>query len=125
MAGTELALSLISALAGSAVLTTLISFFQTKRKQGAEGRVAEKTESFQVGIVEAQEWDAKLGILQRVIAVLEQHNDRIEKDLDHQYDLNTRLTARVRELEASRDKFESVIRKLCMEAGVDPNLYLS
>lgn len=117
-------ITIISALGGSGVVVALIEFFKNRRKLAAEVRVAEKTTDAQVGLVSVQELEAKLGYLNKVIVVLEQHNIRLEAEVDQQYTLNTTLNARVRELSMRCDRLEMVVRKLCIDNGLDPERYL-
>lgn len=117
-------ITLISALGGSAIIGAVLDYFRNRKKLKAEGRVAESTASSQIGLVSVQELEAKLGYLNRVISVLEQHNVRLEADLDQGYELNTRLNQRVRELADRCDSLERAVRKLCSENDLDPDKYL-
>lgn len=118
-------ITIISAILGSGVFVAVINYFSTRKKLASEGRVAEATTNSQIGLVSVQELEAKLGYLNRVISVLEQHNVRLEGDLDQQYQMNTQLNARVRELMHRCDQLETIVRKLCIENGLDADRYLS
>lgn len=102
----------------------MVNFLTQRKKLRAEGLVAEGSARAQMGLVSVQELEAKLGYLSRVISVLEQHNIRLEGDLDQQYTMNTQLNARVRELMHRCDQLESVVRRLCIEANLDPDKYI-
>ncbi len=120
----EQIITIISAILGSSVIGVAVNYLQNRRKLGAEGRVAQATERVQIGLVSVQELEAKLGYLNRVISVLEQHNVRLEGDLDNQYQMNTQLNARVRELMQRCDQLEMIVRRLCVENGLDADRYL-
>ncbi len=120
----ELIITGISAVLGSSVIGVVIGFFQQRKKLSAEGEVAQSTKNAQIGLVSVQELEAKLGYLNRVITVLEQHNVRLEGDLDATYQMNTQLSARVRELTHRCDQLEALVRKLCFENGLNVERYL-
>ncbi len=120
----EQIITIISAILGSSVIGVAVNYLQNRRKLSAEGRVAQATEKVQIGLVSVQELEAKLGYLNRVISVLEQHNVRLEGDLDNQYQMNTQLNARVRELMQRCDQLEMIVRRLCIENGLDADRYL-
>ncbi len=120
----EQTISIITAALGSGVFVAVVNFFSTRRKLSIEADVAESTAKSQIGLVSVQELEAKLGYLNRVISVLEQHNVRLEGDLDSQYQMNTQLNARVRELMLRCDLLESVVRRLCVENGLNADKYL-
>ncbi len=121
----EQIITILSSLLGSGVIIAVLNYFNTRRKAGVEGRVAEATEKVQIGLVSVQELEAKLGYLNRVISVLEQHNVRLEGDLDNQYQMNTQLNSRVRELTHRCDQFEAIIRRLCLENGLNADALLN
>lgn len=117
-------ITLISAISASGALVTVLNYFTNRKKINAEGAIAAATAPSQIGLVSVQELEAKLNYLNRVISVLEQHNVRLEGDLDQQYQMNTQLNARVRELMHRCDQLESIVRKLCIDSGLDPDRYL-
>ncbi len=117
-------ITVISAVLGSGVVVAVVNYLSTRRKLSIEGDIAEATQKSQIGLVSVQELEAKLGYLSRVISVLEQHNVRLEGDLDQQYQMNTQLNARVRELMFRCDMLESLVRRLCYENGLDADKYL-
>ncbi len=116
---TEAIITLVSAVAGSASLTTIFQYFINRRKQKVDVNVSERTENAQVGLVSVQELEAKLGFLNRVIHVLEQHNVRLQGEVDYQWEQNVQLNQRVRELANRCDLLESIVRKLCIENELD------
>ncbi len=125
-------ITIISAVLGSGVVVALLQFLQTRRKNRAEGDVAVATTQSQVALVGVQELEAKLNYLSKVIEVLEKENLRLEKqnlrldsDINEEQLRNTKLADRMRTLEVTCDKYEVVIRKLCIELGYDFETYLT
>ncbi len=138
-------ISVISAALGSGVLITVVNYLSQRRKLRAEGQVAEATAASQIGLAGTKEIEAKLNLLHRIIEVLEQHNVRLEADLDQQFSMNTKLHTQVRELIVAGDeqhiinsklsernaellrrceRLEEAIRRVCAEVGLDADKYM-
>lgn len=125
-------ITVITAVLASSVVGAMITFLQTRRKIKAEGDVASATIQSQVAMVGVQELEAKLNYLSKVIEVLEKENVRLEKqnvrldtDISDEQTRNAKLADRVRVLTDRCDRYEIVIRKLCVDNGLDYETYLT
>lgn len=121
---TEQILTIIGSIAGTGIFGTIGVYFRDRKKLRSAARIAKSTEPAQIGIVSVQELEAKLGLLNRVIAALETHNTRLEKDRDESFVREEQLAFKVRTLQTRCDMLESLVRKLCRDAGINPDDYL-
>ncbi len=124
-------MTVITSLLGSGVVIAVLQYLQNRRKSSAEGQVAEGTARAQIGIVTVQELESRLGFLNKIIVALEAANIRleasslkIENENEELFIMNSQLKDRVAELARKCEQYESLLRRICRENGIDPDLYM-
>lgn len=120
----EIIITILSAVGSLGIGGAAIGWWRDRKKLASAARIAKSTEPAQIGIVSVQELEAKLGLLNRVIAALETHNTRLEKDRDESFLREEQLSFKLRSVQARCDILESVIRRLCIDMGKNPDDYL-
>lgn len=109
--------TLVGALGVGALLKTFITLLADRRKLKVQNNIAEATQNSQIGIMNVQELETKLGYITKIVEFLEVRNKGLQEELQAAYVQNHELNLRVREQAEEIRKLHDQVRDLSYRLG--------